>query len=89
MFKEKFLRELHNDGDGDGVQEDLVHLMLNVKGVVFPIQDREEVVLVLRKDGAGPVTAADILNLATTDPAKSLDNADSHEYFAENTSSLQ
>ena len=53
MFKGKFLRELHNDGDG--VQEDLVHLMLNVKGVVFRMQDRDEVVLVLRKDGAGLV----------------------------------
>ena len=27
-------------------------------------------------------------NLALTDPAKALDNADSHEYFAENTPAL-
>ena len=27
-------------------------------------------------------------NLAITDPVKALDNADSHEYFAENTPSL-
>ena len=28
-------------------------------------------------------------NLASTDPAKALDNADNHEYFAENTPALQ
>ncbi|MFN3302288.1 MAG: DNA-directed RNA polymerase subunit alpha, partial [Roseateles sp.] len=44
----------------DGVQEDVVHIMLNLKGVVFRLHNREEVTLVLRKEGEGPVTAADI-----------------------------
>jgi DNA-directed RNA polymerase subunit alpha len=44
----------------DGVQEDVVHIMLNLKGVVFRLHNRDEVTLVLRKEGEGPVTAGDI-----------------------------
>lgn len=44
----------------DGVQEDVVDLLLNLKGVVFKLQGRDEVTLSLRKDGEGMVTAADI-----------------------------
>lgn len=44
----------------DGVQEDVVDLLLNLKGVVFKLQGRDEVTLSLRKDGEGVVTAADI-----------------------------
>jgi DNA-directed RNA polymerase subunit alpha len=44
----------------DGVQEDVVAIMLNLKGVVFRLHNRDEVTLVLRKEGEGPVTAADI-----------------------------
>jgi DNA-directed RNA polymerase subunit alpha len=51
---------LHEDSAIDGVQEDVVHIMLNLKGVVFRLHNREEVTLVLRKEGEGPVTAADI-----------------------------
>jgi len=51
---------LHEYSALDGVQEDVVHIMLNLKGVVFRLHNRDEVTLVLRKDGAGPVTAADI-----------------------------
>ena len=51
---------LHEYSTVDGVQEDVVHIMLNLKGVVFRLQNRDEVTLVLRKDGEGPVTAADI-----------------------------
>src|SRR6478752_2199215 len=43
-----------------GVQEDVVHIMLNLKGVVFRLHNRDEVTLVLRKEGEGPVTAGDI-----------------------------
>jgi DNA-directed RNA polymerase subunit alpha len=42
------------------VQEDVVHIMLNLKGVVFRLHNRDEVTLVLRKEGEGPVTAGDI-----------------------------
>jgi DNA-directed RNA polymerase subunit alpha len=51
---------LHEYSSIDGVQEDVVHVMLNLKGVVFRLHNRDEVTLVLRKEGEGPVTAADI-----------------------------
>jgi len=43
-----------------GVREDVVDLLLNLKGIVFKLNTRDEVSLVLRKQGVGPVTAADI-----------------------------
>jgi DNA-directed RNA polymerase subunit alpha len=51
---------LHEYSTIDGVAEDVVHIMLNLKGVVFRLHNRDEVTLVLRKEGEGPVTAADI-----------------------------
>ena len=51
---------LHEYSSIDGVQEDVVNILLNLKGVVFKLHNREEVTLSLRKDGEGPVTAADI-----------------------------
>jgi DNA-directed RNA polymerase subunit alpha len=51
---------LHEYSAIDGVQEDVVHVMLNLKGVVFRLHNRDEVTLVLRKEGEGPVTAGDI-----------------------------
>lgn len=43
-----------------GVGEDVVDIMLNLKGVVFKLHERDEVILTLNKSGQGPVTAADI-----------------------------
>ncbi|NOL50122.1 DNA-directed RNA polymerase subunit alpha [Pelistega europaea] len=43
-----------------GVQEDVVDILLNLKGVVFKLHGREEVTLVLNKSGEGPVLASDI-----------------------------
>ena len=40
---------LHEYSAIDGVQEDVVHIMLNLKGVVFRLHNRDEVTLVLRK----------------------------------------
>ena len=51
---------LHEYSSIDGVQEDVVNILLNLKGVVFKLHNRDEVTLTLRKDGTGPVTAADI-----------------------------
>jgi DNA-directed RNA polymerase subunit alpha len=51
---------LHEYSTVDGVQEDVVHIMLNLKGVVFRLHNRDEVTLVLRKEGEGPVRASDI-----------------------------
>jgi DNA-directed RNA polymerase subunit alpha len=43
-----------------GVREDVVDILLNLKGVVFKLHNREDVTLVLRKQGAGTVVASDI-----------------------------
>jgi DNA-directed RNA polymerase subunit alpha len=51
---------LHEFSTIDGVQEDAVNIMLNLKGVVFKLHNRDEVTLSLRKDGEGMVTAGDI-----------------------------
>ncbi len=44
----------------EGVQEDVVDLLLNLKGVVIKLHNRDNAVLTLKKEGAGPVTAGDI-----------------------------
>ena len=44
----------------DGVREDVVDLMLNLKGVVLKMHNRGEAVLNLSKQGEGVVTAGDI-----------------------------
>jgi DNA-directed RNA polymerase subunit alpha len=51
---------LHEYSSIDGVQEDVVSILLNLKGVVFKLHNRDEVTLSLRRDGEGAVTAADI-----------------------------
>src|SRR5690606_19993459 len=43
-----------------GVREDVVDIMLNLKGVVFKLHSREEVTLTLSKTGPGQVLASDI-----------------------------
>lgn len=43
-----------------GVREDVVDVLMNLKGVVFKLHNREEVTLVLRKQGQGIVLASDI-----------------------------
>jgi len=44
----------------DGVREDVVDLLLNLKGVVFRLHNRQEAIVTLKKKGEGTVTAADI-----------------------------
>jgi DNA-directed RNA polymerase subunit alpha len=51
---------VHEYSSVDGVQEDVVNILLNLKGVVFKLHNRDEVTLSLRKEGEGVVTAADI-----------------------------
>ncbi|HEY5634678.1 MAG TPA: DNA-directed RNA polymerase subunit alpha [Burkholderiaceae bacterium] len=51
---------VHEYSTIDGVREDVVDLLLNLKGIVFKLHNRDEVFLTLKKEGAGPVTAADI-----------------------------
>ena len=51
---------LHEYSALDGVQEDVVDILLNLKGVVLKLHNRDHVLLKLAKSGEGPVTAADI-----------------------------
>jgi DNA-directed RNA polymerase subunit alpha len=51
---------VHEYSTIDGVREDVVDLLLNLKGIVFKLHNRDEVYVTLRKDSPGPVTAADI-----------------------------
>ena len=51
---------VHEYSTIDGVREDVVDLLLNLKGVVFKLHNRDEVFLTLRKDSPGPVLASDI-----------------------------
>ena len=44
----------------DGVQEDVVDILLNLKGIVLKLHNRTEAVLILKKKGEGVVTAGDI-----------------------------
>ena len=51
---------LHEYSTLDGVREDVVDLMLNLKGVVLKMHNRSEALLTLSKSGEGVVTAGDI-----------------------------
>ncbi|HTT40017.1 MAG TPA: DNA-directed RNA polymerase subunit alpha [Burkholderiales bacterium] len=51
---------LHEYSAIDGVQEDVVDLLLNLKGIVLKLHNRQEATLTLRKQGESVVTAGDI-----------------------------
>ncbi len=51
---------LHEYSTIDGVQEDVVDILLNLKGIVLKLHNRGEVTLNLKKSGEGLVTAGDI-----------------------------
>jgi DNA-directed RNA polymerase subunit alpha len=51
---------LHEYSTLDGVQEDVVDILLNLKGVVLKLHNREDALLALKKEGEGVVTAGDI-----------------------------
>ena len=52
---------VHEYSTLDGVQEDVVDILLNLKGVVFKLHNRDDVVVTLNKEGEGPVTASDLV----------------------------
>jgi DNA-directed RNA polymerase subunit alpha len=51
---------LHEYSTIEGVQEDVVDILLNLKGVVLKLHNREDAMLTLKKEGDGTVTAGDI-----------------------------
>ena len=52
---------LHEYSTIEGVQEDVLDIMLNLKNVALTMHNREDAVLRLSKKGPGPVTAGDIV----------------------------
>lgn len=50
---------LHEYSTLEGVQEDVIDVLLNLKGIAFTLHEKDEVVLELNKSGKGVVTAAD------------------------------
>ena len=51
---------LHEYSAKEGVQEDIIEILLNLKGLAVTLEGKDEVFLTLTKPGVGPVTAADI-----------------------------
>tara|TARA_A100001015_G_C14788636_1_gene632114 strand:+ start:99 stop:695 length:597 start_codon:yes stop_codon:yes gene_type:complete len=51
---------LHEYSSIDGVSEDVIDILLNLKGLSIKLNEHEEVILSLHKVGQGAVTAADI-----------------------------
>jgi len=51
---------LHEYSTIEGVQEDVIDILLNLKNIAIIMHGRDEIVLELNKKGAGPVTAGDI-----------------------------
>jgi DNA-directed RNA polymerase subunit alpha len=51
---------LHEYSTIDGIQEDVVDILLNLKGIVLKMHNRDETVLNLKKQGECVVTAGDI-----------------------------
>jgi DNA-directed RNA polymerase subunit alpha len=56
----KIANVLHEYSTVEGVQEDVVDLLLNLKGIVLRLHNHSEAVLRLKKTGPGVVTAGDI-----------------------------
>ena len=50
---------LHEYGTIEGVQEDVIDILLNLKGVAVILHNQDEALITLSKQGTGPVTAAD------------------------------
>ena len=51
---------VHEYSTIDGVQEDVVDILLNLKGIALKLHNRSEATLILSKKGEGVVTAGDI-----------------------------
>jgi DNA-directed RNA polymerase subunit alpha len=58
---------LHEYSSIDGVQEDVVEILLNLKGLVLKLHNGSEASLTLKKEGVGVVTAADLTIGADTE----------------------
>lgn len=52
---------LHEYSSLEGVREDVVDILLNLKGVVVSLEERESATMTLSKQGPGPVLASDLV----------------------------
>ncbi len=50
---------LHEYSTMEGVQEDVIDILLNLKGIAIHLHNQDDAVISLTRDGAGPVTAGD------------------------------
>ena len=50
---------LHEYSTLEGVQEDVIDILLNLKGIAVMLHNQDEAIISLSKDGAGEVTAGD------------------------------
>ncbi|CAL4326551.1 DNA-directed RNA polymerase subunit alpha [Buchnera aphidicola] len=53
---------LHEYSTKEGIQEDVLEILLNLKGLAVKVYGKDEVILTLHKSGIGSVTAADIVH---------------------------
>lgn len=51
---------LHEYSSKEGIKEDVIEILLNLKKLAIKIKDKDEVLLNLNKSGIGPVLASDI-----------------------------
>ncbi|MCV2525928.1 MAG: DNA-directed RNA polymerase subunit alpha [Candidatus Lightella neohaematopini] len=58
---------LHEYSFKEGVKEDIVEIILNLKDLAVRIHNKDSIVLNLNKSGIGPVTASDIIHNANVD----------------------
>ena len=63
---------LHEYSTIEGVQEDVLEILLNIKKLALVLHDKENIEITLRKRGVGPVLASDI----TTNPDLEIKNPD-------------
>ncbi|CUR53575.1 DNA-directed RNA polymerase subunit alpha [Serratia symbiotica] len=52
---------LHEYSTKEGVQEDILEILLNLKGLAVRVLGKDEIILTLNKHGIGPVTASNII----------------------------
>lgn len=62
-----FKNVLHEYTTIEGIQEDVIEILLNLKGVAIILSEDDEITLTLEKSGPGPVTAGDIQTTANVD----------------------
>ena len=63
---------LHEYSTIEGVQEDVLEILLNIKKLALVLHDKESIEVTLRKKGSGPVLASDI----TSNPDLEIKNPD-------------